>query len=105
MGQVVVEIGGRSYMLSCRDGDESHLTELASGIAKKADGLTQSLGPMSEARLLLMAALMVADELEELRLGKMPSWMPAHSDSDPATTERLAALLARTERLATSLDS
>jgi cell division protein ZapA len=104
MGQVVVEIGGRGYTLSCRDGDESHLTELASGIAKKADGLTQSLGPMSEARLLLMAALMVADELHELRAGKMPSWMPPRGDLDAETADRLAALVARTERLATSLD-
>jgi cell division protein ZapA len=105
MGQVVVEIGGRGYTLSCRDGDESHLTELASGIAKKADDLTQSLGPMSEARLLLMAALMVADELHELRGGKLPANMHQRGDLDPETTDRLTALLARTERLAGNLDS
>jgi cell division protein ZapA len=105
MGQVIVEIGGRSYTLSCRDGDENHLAELGSGIAQKAEGLTQSLGPMSEARLLLMAALMVADELHDLRSGKMPSWMPPRTETDTATTDRLAALLARTERLASTLDT
>ena len=56
MGQVNVEIGGRSYALSCRDGGEDHLIGLASDIAGKADGLTRSLGAMSESRLLLMAA-------------------------------------------------
>lgn len=105
MGQVIVEIGGRSYTLSCRDGDEDHLAELGSGIAKKADGLTQSLGAMSEARLLLMAALMVADELHDLRSGKMPSWMPTNPEPDVETRDRLAALVARTERLAASLDN
>jgi cell division protein ZapA len=104
MGKVVVEIGGRTYPLSCRDGDEAHLTELAAGIAQKADGLTQSLGPMSEARLLLMAALMVADELHDVRRGKMPSWVAPQPAADTEVTERLSALLERAERLAGSLD-
>lgn len=105
MGQVVVEIGGRGYTLSCRDGDESHLTELASGIAEKAESLTKSLGPMSEARLLLMAALMVADELHDMRSGKMPLRTGPSPEEDRAISDRLAALLARTERLAVNLDS
>lgn len=105
MGQVIVEIGGRSYTLSCRDGDENHLSELGSGIARKADDLTKSLGPMSEARLLLMAALMVADELHDLRAGKMPPQVSPQPEADRATNDRLAALLARTEQLAISLDS
>nr|WP_310524508.1 cell division protein ZapA [Polymorphobacter sp.] len=101
MGQVVVEIGGRNYPLSCRDGDESHLTQLAAHIAGKADGLTGSLGPMSEPRLLLMAALMVADELHDARRGKNPDWKPAAA-SDVAAA-RLAALVTRAERLADNL--
>lgn len=104
MGQVIVEIGGRSYTLSCRDGDEGHLTELAAGIAQKADGLTRSLGPMTESRLLLMAALMVADELHDVRNGRMPSWATAAPETDTNVTDRLTTLLDRAERLASSLD-
>ncbi len=102
MGQVIVQIGGRNYPLSCRDGDEAHLTELAAGIAAKAEGLTRSLGGMSEPRLLLMAALMVADELHELRHGKAPSWAPPRS-VDPATLASFEALVERAERLADRL--
>jgi cell division protein ZapA len=97
MGQVVVEIGGRSYPLSCRDGDEAHLTNLAAGIAEKAEGLSRSLGSMSEARLLLMSALMIADELHDVRSDK-----PASQSSPPADAvpdQRLLKLLARAERL------
>ena len=104
MGNVVVEIGGRTYPLSCRDGDEAHLTELATGIAQKADGLTQSLGPMSEARLLLMAALMVADELHDFRTSKTPSWAAQRPAGDADVSERLALLLKRAERLAESMN-
>jgi len=94
MGQVTVEIGGRTYPLSCRDGDEPHLGALAAGIAEKAERLTGQLGAMSEARLLLMAALMVADELHEAKKG--------HFDAAPPDL-RLAALVARAEALATTL--
>jgi cell division protein ZapA len=102
MGQVVVEIGGRRYPLSCRDGDEPHLTALADSIAEKAEGLTESLGPMSEPRLLLMAALMVADELHEARRGApAPERRPAPADA--AAQQRLELLVARAERLADRL--
>lgn len=101
MGQVVVEIGGRSYPLSCRDGDEGHLIELATGIDDKAESLTRSLGIMSEARLLLMVALMVADELDDVRRGKLPSWSPPRPpDPETMAQHRLAALTARAEELA-----
>ncbi len=94
MGQVTVEIGGRTYPLSCRDGDEPHLAALAAGIATKADRLTGQLGQMSEARLLLMAALMIADELHEAQKGHFGAAPP-----DP----RLEALVTRAEALAASL--
>lgn len=103
MGQVVVDIGGRNYSLSCRDGDEAHLNALAADIARKAESLTQSLGPMTESRLLLMSALMVADELHDLQTSRGAAWPPRDAP-DPAVTERLATLLARAERLADSFD-
>ena len=105
MGQVYVDIGGRSYGLSCRDGDEDHLTELANGIAQKAEGLTQSLGQMTEARLLLMSALMVADELHDMRTSKMASWIPPGTAENPDVSDRLSQLLVRAERMAATLDT
>jgi cell division protein ZapA len=98
MGTVNVEIGGRSYPLSCRDGDEPHLKALAGGIADKAAKLSAQLGQMSEARLLLMAALMIADELHEARKGHFGP-PPAAPEPDP----RLPELVARAEALAAAL--
>ena len=112
MTQVVVEIGGRNYPLSCRDGDEAHLSGLAADIAAKAEGLTRSLGPMSEARLLLMAALMVADELHDVRNGKgaappepAPAPAPPVAVVDPEAAARLEALVDRAERLVSRLSA
>ncbi len=94
MGQVIVEIGGHNYPLSCRDGDEPHLSSLAAGIAEKAARLTGQLGAMSESRLLLMTALLIADELHEARAGHFAAASP-----DPA----LDALVARAEAMAQRL--
>ena len=103
MGQVIVEIGGRNYPLSCRDGEEPHLTNLAATIAAKASTLTVNLGQLSEPRLLLMSALMIADEMHELRqAGPAPAAAPAPA---PANDDRLAALVARVEALAGKLDA
>ncbi len=91
MAQVIVEIGGRNYPLACKEGGEAHLLALAAIIDTKASKLSSSLGAMSEARLLLMSALMIADELHEGRNGAIDS--------------RLAALVERAERLARVADA
>lgn len=67
MGQINVTIGGRSYPLACRDGEEERLTKLAAHVDAKATELAGTLGQMSEPRLLLMSAILIADEVFESR--------------------------------------
>ena len=63
MAQVNLKINGRDYLVACEDGEEKHLAFLAKYINKQVESLVESVGQVGEARLLLMAALMVADEL------------------------------------------
>jgi cell division protein ZapA len=67
MGQVQATINGRSYQLNCADGQEQRLSELAKFVGKKVDELAKEFGQVGDIRLLLMAALMTADELFDLR--------------------------------------
>jgi len=67
MGQLTIDIGGYSYKLACRDGEEARLEKLARYLNAKVEELTAALGQVSESRMLLMAALMLADELFEAR--------------------------------------
>ncbi len=92
MGKVNLAVGGRSYSLSCADGEEAHLTALGAHLAARADELTAAIGTMSEPRLLLMAGLQVADELFALRQAGAAADAP---DLAPlvARMEALAALL------------
>lgn len=98
MSEVIISVAGRSYTLACRDGDEARVTDLASDIAAKAERLTRSIGTMSEARLLLMAALMIADELHDIRQSRLADWVQPQGGAgdDP----RLVALAATAEAMA-----
>ncbi len=65
MGQVAVTINGRSYEVACDDGQEDHLVRLASYIDKKMAELVTSVGQIGDTRLLVMSALLLADDLSE----------------------------------------
>ena len=65
MSQVNLKINDRDYLVACEDGEEKHLAFLAEYINQQVEHLVESVGQVGEARLLLMAALMVADELSE----------------------------------------
>jgi len=67
MGQINVTVGGHHYMLTCRDGEESHLNRLANMLNIKSEQLREQLGAMPENRMLLMAGILLADELAETR--------------------------------------
>lgn len=66
MAEVALEVAGRRYLLACDDGEEARLTELAQMIDAEALGLARRMTQRpAEARLLLMAALLIADRLRE----------------------------------------
>jgi cell division protein ZapA len=70
MAQINVTVAGKSYPLACADGDEDRLHKLAAYIDSKTSDLTSKLGHINEARLILMAAVLIADELHDTLEGK-----------------------------------
>jgi cell division protein ZapA len=117
MGQVALTINGRTYTIGCEDGEEDHLMDLARYLDKYVTSLTGSVGQVGDTRLLLMAGLMVADELsdklsyvddleselEELRSGK-PATKRASRQGDAVAVEMIEATAARIEAIAASLE-
>ncbi len=65
MAQVTLNVNGRRYSVGCQDGQEDHLLGLAKYINQKIDELKGSMGQVSETHLMLMASLLLADELHE----------------------------------------
>jgi cell division protein ZapA len=62
MAHVDISVNGRSYTLTCEAGEEEHLRELAAHVDRKVTTLSQSFGQIGDARLLLMAALLMTEE-------------------------------------------
>src|SRR5438045_2460526 len=65
MGQVSVPVNGRSYAITCDDGQETRIRRLAQYVDAKVAEFVGSVGQAGEARLLLLASLVIADELSD----------------------------------------
>jgi cell division protein ZapA len=99
MSNVTVSIAGRSYTVACGAGEEEHIAMLGRSIDGKLADIP-NLSSQSEARTLLFAALLLADELHEARAGEAP---PAAGEED--TAEALEMLAGRLEMLAGKLEN
>ncbi|UYH55639.1 cell division protein ZapA [Qipengyuania sp. SS22] len=95
MSDVRLAVGGRNYTVSCADGQEDHVQRLASIIDGKLGSMGANLSS-NEAKNLLFAALLVADELDEAKRATEPPPEPKFD------TERLAGQL---ERMAAALEN
>lgn len=62
MPLVNVMINQRAYTIACDEGEEGHLRDLAAHVDTKVRGLLESVGQVGEQRLLLMAALLIAED-------------------------------------------
>jgi len=65
MSRVSVTINGRKYAIACEDGQEAHLSRLAAYIDRRISELVASVGQIGDTQLLVMASLLVADELSD----------------------------------------
>ena len=111
MAQIEVGINGRSYQIACDDGQEGHITELAKYVDRKVAELVASVGQVGDARLLVMASLLIADELadaygaldEAKAEGAAAQGAVKGAENRAATA--LSALAARIEGIAARLEA
>lgn len=126
MPEVVVEIGGRSFEVACAEGEEHYLLSAAKMLDTEAQVLADQIGRLPEARMLLMAGLMLADktagledklrDAEDRMAEKVTALRELQDRPAPApervevpviptdVTETLAELAARAEALADTVD-
>ncbi|HYF08084.1 MAG TPA: cell division protein ZapA [Acetobacteraceae bacterium] len=114
MGQVTVRVGGYAHPVSCQDGQEQHLERMAAEVDKRVSALRAMGLQFSETRMLLLAALQLADEttdltaeVAELRAGGGAAMAPqpaAVAVPDQALAERLARVALKIEGIAATLE-
>jgi cell division protein ZapA len=117
MAQVVVQVNDRPYTMQCADGEEGHLQELARVLDREVNRIKDSVGAVGDMRVLLMAGLMVADQLAEARrriadleaqvegLRELRTRAASHGRSvEDQVAERLSAAARRLEALAKGME-
>jgi cell division protein ZapA len=107
MATVTVEINGRPYAVGCADGQEERVRILAKQFDVHVRQVAGDVGHVGDIRLFLMAALVLADELHEVRMNGGTGLVPADAASAPLSdtgvAEALNAVAARIEKIASLL--
>jgi cell division protein ZapA len=105
MAEVDLIIAGRPYRVACRDGEEDNLKAAARLVDAKSREALAGLGTLSEARQLLFAGLLLADQLVDGKGGDAPSAAAQAASADPELLNRAERLAQRLESLADHLEN
>lgn len=107
MAQVTIRINGYAYTVGCEDGQEDHLAKMAAEIEQRINSIKAIGGQSGEARLLMLASLLLADELYDLRNNPgaqtAPNPQPGAGKADGERKARLRRVAARAEEIASDM--
>ncbi|MEJ0017341.1 MAG: cell division protein ZapA [Acetobacteraceae bacterium] len=107
MAQVIIRINGYTYTVGCQDGEEDHLEAMAAEVERRIETIKVAAGPSGEARMLVMASLLMADDLYEMdkALRAAQSGQPSSPpQADPELGRRLGRMANRAEEIAVGLE-
>ena len=93
MSHISVTINGRQYRMACEEGQEVRLLKLAESFESRIGSLRGKFGEIGDARLIVMAALTVADELMDAnqRIRALEEELEALRDVRVAAADRTRA--------------
>ncbi len=108
MPTIQITVHGRAHDVACDEGQENRVREIARDLDRRVTALANALGQVGDQRLLLMASLVIGDELAEARA----DLERLRRDEEPrarAREERLAQVIdrlaGRIETLAAGLEA
>lgn len=104
MANVIVRFNRQDYHLACKDGESERLLKLADYVNGKADKIAQAMGAVSDIRLLLMTAILLADELDEARDGK-PMALKDDQDQTAQMEKTIASTIKRLEDITREVEN
>jgi cell division protein ZapA len=106
VAQLTVKINGYAYTVGCDDGQERHLMQMASEVETRIDSIKALGGQSGESRLLVLASLLMADELHDQKklLANLQSELSRLPQAEADSRRRLARLADRAEEIAQGLE-
>lgn len=106
MAQVTIKLNGYSYTVGCEDGQEQHLAAMAAQVENRIESIKALGGSSGEARVLVLTALLMADELHDLRIEmdglRTAGGRPGKGDAE--MNRRVRRLAVRAEQIAADLE-
>ena len=118
MSRVTVTLNGRDFTIGCEEGQEAYLRELAGTLDRRVSEISGQVGQIGDLRLLLMASLILVDDLKEAdgRIERLEEQIQRlrhenhgaaslHAESRTRLTNQLDRLADRMERFADALES
>jgi cell division protein ZapA len=110
MARIDISLGGRSYPIACDDGQEERVLEIARYLEAKLSEIRASVSTASDMHLLVMAGMLVVDELFDVR-EELQIWSNAAgagvdggAGDGAVAAEVVARLTQRVEALAARLE-
>jgi cell division protein ZapA len=105
MARIDIEVNGRPYSMACQDGQEVRLKDLAGYVDGRLKDLTGGGRAGSEAQMLVMTCLVLADELHDLMAGRGLAVPPRTGAADAAgLVDAVNAVARRLEEVAARLE-
>lgn len=104
MAQVTLRINGYAYTVGCKDGEEDHLQAMAGEVERRIESVKAAAGQSGEARMLVMASLLMADDLFEMRRVMASGRPMAAPAAEPKLRQRLGRLAKRAEEIAAGME-
>ena len=104
MAQITLRINGHAHTIGCKDGEEAHLLAMAEEVERRIDRAKELGVHSGEAKLLVMAALFMADEIHDMTVELHNARKGKPGSSERPRSERLSRLAARAEEIAASAE-
>jgi cell division protein ZapA len=97
--EVTVTVNGRPYKVACSPEEEERLRSLAAALDRRVTELAKSFGQVGEGQLLVVAGLLLADELDEAQ-----QRATRKDPEEERAAQLIEGLALRVERLAAQLE-
>jgi cell division protein ZapA len=107
MAEIDVTVNGHNYRVACEDSEEDHLMSIADHLNAHATRLANELGQVGETRMMLMAGLLVGDELSDAldRVEELEKESSAAQSASGVSSEVIGKATKRIESIAARIKS
>lgn len=104
MSKVTISLNGRAFTIGCEDGQQAYLRDLAAHLDAHVRDLGEKVGQIGDLRLLLMASLIVADEMREAQ-GRIEALEDERADLKGRLSHAEARLRSERSRAAEAIEA